>query len=153
MRFDKYNGLASAAQGEPRLGVAYNIKPTSTVLRVSYARTMESPFNENLVVASDGLQRRRDRCAHSRPVAPLPKQTPLSPGHRNEFHAGLRQAFGKYLVVDGEYIWKYTHKAYDFSMLGNTPIFYPDRVGELENSWICDPCHCTEFPWTLQPSP
>ena len=50
---------------------------------------------------------------------------PLSPGHRNEFHAGLSQAFGKYLVVDGEYIWKYTHKAYDFSVLGNTPITYP----------------------------
>src|ERR1019366_7147239 len=35
------------------------------------------------------------------------------------------QAFGKYLVVDGEYIWKYTHKAFDFSVLGNTPITFP----------------------------
>ena len=51
--------------------------------------------------------------------------TPLSPGHRNEFHVGLSQAFGKYLVVDAEYIWKYTHKAFDFSVLGNTPITYP----------------------------
>jgi hypothetical protein len=46
-------------------------------------------------------------------------------GFRNEFHAGLQQAFGKYLVVDGEYIWKYTHNAYDFSVLGNTPITFP----------------------------
>ncbi len=37
----------------------------------------------------------------------------------------MEQAFGKYLVVDGEYIWKYTHKAFDFSVLGNTPITYP----------------------------
>ena len=51
--------------------------------------------------------------------------TPLAPGYRNEFHAGLQQAFGKYLVIDGEYIWKYTHNAYDFSVLGNTPIFFP----------------------------
>jgi hypothetical protein len=51
--------------------------------------------------------------------------TPLSPGHRNEFHAGLQQAFGRFLVVDAEYIWKYTHKAFDFSVLGNTPITYP----------------------------
>ena len=28
-------------------------------------------------------------------------------------------------MVDGEYIWKYTHKAFDFSVLGNTPITYP----------------------------
>ncbi|HEY2385149.1 MAG TPA: hypothetical protein VGK48_28575, partial [Terriglobia bacterium] len=27
--------------------------------------------------------------------------------------------------VDGEYIWKYTHGAYDFSVLGNTPITFP----------------------------
>ncbi len=51
--------------------------------------------------------------------------TPLSPGWRNEFHAGLQQAFGKYLVFSGEYIWKYTHNAYDFSVLGNTPITFP----------------------------
>src|SRR5207302_11118940 len=51
--------------------------------------------------------------------------TPLAPGWRNEFHAGLQQAFGKYVVFSGEYIWKYTHNAYDFSILGNTPIFVP----------------------------
>jgi hypothetical protein len=27
--------------------------------------------------------------------------------------------------LDGEYIWKYTHNAYDFSVLGNTPITFP----------------------------
>ena len=31
-------------------------------------------------------------------------------------------------MIDGEYIWKYTHSAYDFSVLGNTPIYFPDRV-------------------------
>jgi len=50
---------------------------------------------------------------------------PLKPGWRNEFHAGIQQAFGKYLVIDAEYIWKYTHLAYDFSVLGATPITFP----------------------------
>jgi carboxypeptidase family protein/TonB-dependent receptor-like protein len=127
-RLDLYNGIASAQQLEPRVGIAYNIKPTNTVLRVSYARTMETPFNENLILASTGcnnpvifdLQSAVDggQCVSS-------SVPPLSPGHRNEFHAGLEQAFGKYLVIDGEYIWKYTHKAFDFSVLGNTPITYP----------------------------
>ena len=49
----------------------------------------------------------------------------MAPGFRNEFHAGLQQAFGRFLVIDGEYIWKYTHNAYDFSVLGNTPITFP----------------------------
>jgi Carboxypeptidase regulatory-like domain len=122
IRGDKYNGLSTAGQAEPRLGVAYNVKRTNTVLRVSYARTLETPFNENLVLSSIG-------CTNDvlNPVLGCSASTtnPIQPGFRNEFHAGLQQAFGKYFVLDGEYIWKYTHNAYDFSILGNTPIAFP----------------------------
>ena len=119
VRGDIYNGLSSASQIEPRLGIAYNIKPSNTVLRISYARTLETPFNENLIIASTGCN--VDVIAALIPC--VPANSPA--GFRNEFHAGLQQAFGKYLVVDGEYIWKYTHNAYDFSVLGNTPITFP----------------------------
>ena len=54
VRGDIYNGLTTHREAEPRLGVAYNVKPTNTVLRLSYARTMESPFNENLILSSVG---------------------------------------------------------------------------------------------------
>jgi len=119
LRGDIYNGLTTASQAQPRLGVAYNIHRTNTVLRVGYARTMETPFNENLVLSSTG-------CFYPVIAALVPcVAAPLNPGFRNEFHAGLQQAFGKYLVVSGEYIWKYTHNAYDFSMLANTPITFP----------------------------
>ena len=122
IRGDLYNGLSSARQAEPRLGVSYTFKPTSTVLRVSYARTLESPFNENLVLSSQG-------CSNA-VLSPLLACSAgvsgtLQPGFRNEFHAGLQQAFGKNLVFSGDYIWKYTHNAFDFSVLGNTPITFP----------------------------
>ena len=122
MRGDLYNGLAVTRQAEPRVGLAYQVKRTNTVLRASYARTLETPFNENLVLSSQGC---------SNPVlAPLLACTAgvsgtLQPGFRNEFHVGFQQAAGKYLVVSGEYIWKYTHNAFDFSVLGNTPITFP----------------------------
>ena len=119
IRGDLYRGLSSTSQAEPRLGIAYNIKPTSTVLRVSYARTLETPFNENLVIATTGCN--VDVIAALIPC--VPANSP--PGFRNEFHAGFQQAFSKYLVVDAEYLWKYTHNAYDFSVLGNTPITFP----------------------------
>jgi hypothetical protein len=122
IRGDLYNGLAIARQPEPRVGMAYTISKTNTVLRLSYARTMETPFNENLVLSSQG-------CGND-VLAPLLACTPgvgttLDPGFRNEFHAGLQQAFGKNLVISGDYIWKYTHNAFDFSVLGNTPITFP----------------------------
>lgn len=122
LRGDFYNGLTTHKELEPRLGVAYNIKKSNTVLRASYARVLETPFNENLVLSSEGCS--------SAVLAPLLScnvfgVNPLSPGWRNEFHAGFQQAFGRYVVVSGEYIWKYTHNGYDFSILGATPITFP----------------------------
>jgi hypothetical protein len=122
LRGDVYNGLTSHAEAQPRLGVAYNIKRTNTVLRASYARLLETPFNENLILSSTG-------CAN--PVLnPLlvcvsNAETPFSPGWRNEFHVGLQQAFGRYVVFSGEYVWKYTHNAYDFGVFGATPLTFP----------------------------
>lgn len=122
LRGDFYNGLTSHAEAQPRVGIAYNVKKTNTVLRVSYARLLETPFNENLVLSSSG-------CAN--PVLnPLltcvsNSATPFAPGWRNEFHAGLQQAFGRYIVFSGEYVWKYTHNAYDFGVFGSTPLTFP----------------------------
>ncbi len=122
MRGDMYNGLVTTKQPEPRVGIAYNIKPSATLLRVSYARTLETPFNENLVLSSSG-------CSDA-VLNPLLNCNPgvsgtMQPGFRNEFHAGFQQALGKNVVVSGEYIWKYTHNGFDFSILGNTPITFP----------------------------
>jgi hypothetical protein len=108
------------------LGIAYNIKPSNTVLRVSYARIMETPFNENLVVASTGCNDPVINGIFSATSGGSPcLSVPLHPAWRNEFHAGFQQAFGKYLVVDAEYLWKYTHYGFDFSILGNTPVTFP----------------------------
>jgi hypothetical protein len=124
LRGDFYNGLTRDRQAEPRVGLAYNIKRSNIVLRVSYARTLESPFNENLVIASTGCS-----IPFLATLVPPPGVTcnsgPVTPGYRNEFHAGLQQALGRYLVVSGDYIWKYTHNGYDFGVVGSTPITFP----------------------------
>jgi Carboxypeptidase regulatory-like domain len=123
IRGDLYNGLAVQRQAQPRVGASYTIKGTNTVLRASYARAMETPFNENLVLSVTGcvdpvLQAIFETLGQCTPA-------PFNPGFRNEFHAGLQQAFGRHLVFSGDYIWKYTHNAYDFSVLGATPITFP----------------------------
>jgi hypothetical protein len=119
IRGDIYNGLTATKQAEPRVGLSYKVKRTNTVLRASYARTLETPFNENLVLSSNG-------CNSPVIQALVPcVQASLPPGFRNEFHAGFQQAAGRYFVFGGEYIWKYTHNSFDFSVLGNTPITFP----------------------------
>jgi len=82
---------------------------------------LETPFNENLILASLGA---------SDPVivgviGGTSLQAPIRSGQRNQFNAGFQQAFGKYVVVDADYLWKYTHNAYDFSAFASTPIFFP----------------------------
>jgi hypothetical protein len=118
VRGDMYRGISQDSQIEPRLGVAYNLKPTNTVFRISYARVMETPFNENLVVGSLGDPAGVFSSVLGQPGA-------IRSGQRNEFHAGFQQAFGRHLVIDGDYLWKYTHNAFDFGVLFNTPITFP----------------------------
>ncbi|HXA84202.1 MAG TPA: hypothetical protein VNZ47_03945, partial [Candidatus Dormibacteraeota bacterium] len=122
LRGDVYNGFVAHSEAEPRLGVAYNVKRTNTVFRASYARVLETPFNENLILSSTGCG---NPVLNPLLVCASNAVTPFTPGWRNEFHAGLQQAFGKYLVFSGEYIWKYTHNAYDFGVFGATPLTFP----------------------------
>ena len=51
VRFDRYDGLTTATSLQPRVGLSYLVG-TGTVLRASYGRTMETPYNENLVLSS-----------------------------------------------------------------------------------------------------
>ncbi len=118
-RLERYDGLVSKTGPQPRAGIAYNIKATGTVLRVAYARTFETPFNENLLLSSaTGLGGLAQNVFGSVGV-------PISPGNRNQFNAGLQQAIGRFLLIDADYFWKYTHNAYDFNVLLNTTITFP----------------------------
>jgi hypothetical protein len=120
-RLDLYRAIVHDWQLEPRVGVAYNIKKTNSVLRVSYSRVLETPFNENLILASNGAA----NPIITDVIGGQSLQAPIRSGQRNQFNAGFQQAFGKFAVVDADYLWKYTHNAYDFSTFGNTPIFFP----------------------------
>jgi len=118
-RGEHYDGLTSNNGAGPRAGIAYNIKRTGTVLRLAYARTFETPFNENLLLSSaTGVGGLAQNVFGSTSV-------PINPGRRNQFNTGLQQAIGKFLLLDADYFWKYTHNAYDFSVLLNTTITFP----------------------------
>ena len=120
LRFDNYNGIVGANALQPRVGLSYLIKPTNTVLRGSYSRTFETPYNENLILSSatgagglaDGI------------LGPA-SNNPLQAGRRNQYNLGLQQGIGKLIVIDADYFWKYTSNAYDFNVILDTPIAFP----------------------------
>jgi hypothetical protein len=120
LRFDNYAGLSSGHSFQPRAGASYFIKSTGTVLRLSYARLFETPYNENLILSSStgagGL---------GTVVFGAQAVTPLNPGRRDQFNAGFQQAFGKALVVDADYSWKFTHTDFDFDTVFSTAVVFP----------------------------
>ncbi len=120
LRIDQYDGLSTATGVEPRLGLSYLIKPTGTVLRIAYSHTLETPYNENLLLSSvtgqGGLATN---------VFGAFAGQPLTAGTRDQYNAGLEQSIGRWVVIDADYFWKYTHNAFDFDTLFNTPITFP----------------------------
>jgi hypothetical protein len=120
LRGDIYDGLVFGGQPEPRVGIAYHVKPSGTVLRISYARTFETPFNENLLLSSATGVGGLTQSVFGATSAP-----PIPPGQRNQFNVGFQQAVGHWLLIDADYFWKYTHNAYDFSTLLNSTITFP----------------------------
>ncbi len=114
LRFDHYDGLSTKSLAQPRLGVAYAIPHSGTILRASYGRTLETPYNENLVLTSSA-----DAAVFGTGGVPLPA------GTRDQLEVGGQQAFGRWLVADVGYFKKHTTNGYDFGALFDTPIFFP----------------------------
>ena len=114
LRLDHYDGLSIATLLQPRAGVSYALPETNTVFRASYGRTMETPYNENLLLSSGvGAE------------ALTGTATPPPPGKRNQVELGIQQSIGGWIVADIGYFNKHTDNAYDFNVLFNTPIFFP----------------------------
>lgn len=117
VRADNYNGISRRSEVEPRLNLSYDLSKSGTVLRLGYGRFFLTPYNENLIVSS------------STGIGGLEGATfgdvPLKPASRDQYDAGFQQSFGRYLVVDGEYFWKYTDRDFDFDVVLNTPLAFP----------------------------
>ena len=120
IRYDNYSGITSDHMFQPRVGLSYLVKRTNTVLRASYDRTLETPYNENLVLSSTtgtgGLASN---------VLGAFGSEPLRPGSRSAYDAGLQQGIGKDLQISADYFWKFTGNAFDFDTLFNSPITFP----------------------------
>ncbi len=114
LRVDHYDGLSSATLLEPRLGASYAVPGSGTVLRASYGRTQETPYNENLLLSSGlGLN------------GIFGEGQILQPGKRNQAEFGVQQGLGRWVLADFGYFLKRTDNAYDFGVLFDTPIAFP----------------------------
>jgi hypothetical protein len=140
LRFDNYNGITKDRLLQPRLGLSYHVVRTGTILRASYTRNFETPYNENLILSSatgaGGL---------ANGILGDTSNLPLRPGRRNQFNAGFQQAVGKYVIVDGDYFNKRTINAFDFNVLLNTSVVFPIEWAKSKIDGVSARVNLTNF--------
>jgi hypothetical protein len=126
MRYDDYDFLVSGNQLQPRLGAAFHIRETGTVLRASYNRTYQTPPNENLLLSSSD--------ASSVLVPADIRQTLggalmlIRPERQNVYEVGLQQAIGRRASLNTSYYHKDSRDLQDNDNFFNTGIIFPTAL-------------------------
>jgi outer membrane cobalamin receptor len=103
LRLDKYSLLAKNAAASPRVGLAYYLEKTGTVLRASYNRMFQTPPIENLLLAS---------APQAAVFVPGEHYGPVPPEWQNVYEIGLQQQITKHIRLD---VTRYVKNARNFS--------------------------------------
>jgi hypothetical protein len=129
LRYDSYRFLVWGGQWQPRVGVAYHLKETGTVLRASYNRLYQTPPNENLLLSSS------EAAAALAPA--IVRQTfgsaavRLKPERQNFYEAGLQQGLGKWVSLAAAYYHKNAVDQQDNNNFFNTGIIFPITLASI----------------------
>lgn len=134
LRFDHARLFESESQLQPRIGLAYFVEPTKTVLRASYDRMFITPEYENILLGSS---------AAAAALAPPEIQASRELGfgrlnnvseRHDAYNVGVQQGIGRALRVDLSYWRRDVTNAADQGQLFNTGIVFPlnFKGGKLE---------------------
>lgn len=125
-RYDNYRFLVVGAQIQPRVGAAFHLRETGTVLRVSYNRNFQTPPNENLLLANS---------SEAAQLAPPEVRRDLNggvisirPQRQNVYEAGLQQQLGRWASLNAAYFHKDSHDLQDNDNFLNTGIIFPTSL-------------------------
>jgi hypothetical protein len=130
LRFDEYRFLVTGRQWQPRVGVAWTIERTETVLRASYNRTYQTPPNENLLLSSSAAAGRLApesvRRALGESHAPIPVE------RQHVFEAGVQQGVAGRASLDVSLYHKRARDQQDNNNFFDTGIIFPTTLLALE---------------------
>jgi outer membrane cobalamin receptor len=125
LRFDRNDLPTSESQLQPRVGVAYYIDSTRTVLRATYNRIFVTPEYENILFGSSA--------AAASLVPPVVKESRELGGgvllnrseRQNAYTIGIQQAVGSKLRLDVDFWWRRATFPADQDQFENTGIVFP----------------------------
>jgi hypothetical protein len=130
LRYDKYSFLEKGNQLQPRVGVAYTIPATGTVLRASYNRIYQTPVNENLLLSNSEKS--------SVLVPPDVRATlggaliRITPERQNVYEFGAQQSIAGKASLNAMYYRKDITNLHDNDNFFNTGIIFPTALAKAE---------------------
>ncbi len=128
LRYDNYSFLVKGNQFQPRLGVAYTIQATGTVLRASYNRIYQTPVNENLLLSNSEKS--------SVLVPPDVRATlggaliRITPERQNVYEIGAQQSIVGKVSLNAVYYRKDIGNLHDNDNFFNTGIIFPTALAK-----------------------
>ena len=124
LRFDHSAVLVSDSQFSPRIGAAYYLPRTLTVLRGSYNRLFMTPQVENLLLSSSQEARQLSPF-----ITPAGKGgAELRPERQHAFEVGFAQELGGLFRLDAAYWWRFVRNYADPNVLLGTNVIFPNSV-------------------------
>ena len=128
-RYDKYRFLVQGNQVQPRVGVAFHLKETGTVLRASYNRNYQTPPNENLLLSSSAEAGRLAPSAVREALGDT--HVPIRPQRENVYETGVQQALVGKASVNISYYHKDSRDQQDNNNFFDTGIIFPVTLARI----------------------
>ncbi|HKP11759.1 MAG TPA: TonB-dependent receptor, partial [Blastocatellia bacterium] len=125
LRFDDYRLLVSDHAFSPRIGFAYSIPRTQTVIRASYNRLFQPPPAENLLLASS------EQAARLSPLAVTTGELglkPILPDKEHVFEVGVQQQITHYARLSVSAYNKQVRNFSDKDQFFDTGIIFPISI-------------------------
>lgn len=123
VRFDRYRLLIEETAISPRVGIAYHLHDSGTVLRGSYNRIFMPPFSENLLLSSSEA---------ARALSPNPEDrgADVLSERQNAYEVGIQQALGTHAKLDVAYYRKDIRNLADVDQFLDTTVTFPLSVAK-----------------------
>lgn len=132
VRFDGYHFLVDRNYWSPRLGMAYRIEKTKTVLRAAYNRFLQTPALENLLLSSSEEARVFSPAGEEGGV----EGAPVQPSREWQVDTGFQQQFGRYLRLDADFYYRRLKNPPEITNFLETGIIFPANLDHSRSKGI-----------------
>ncbi len=154
VRFDSYHFLIDKNFASPRLGLAYRIQKTKTVLHAGYNRFLQTPALENLLLSSSAdaqifspggedemsLNRRlvglNGTHARVQDEFDADKGAPVGPSKEWQVSGGFQQQLGRYVRLDTDLYYRRFKDSPDITNFLETGIVFPVSLARNRSKGI-----------------